>query len=61
VMGVDQNVELAPSVELLIQRGDRLIGKVKVSAVKPELNLAVAEILSDWRQSDIQEGDSVIY
>lgn len=63
ILGVAQDSGVAPAVDLIVQREDKLIGKLRVSEVKPDYNLAVAEILGDWRQDDlkVQEGDYVIY
>jgi len=48
-----------PDLELLIHRGARLVGKVRVQTVVD--NLAVAEIVSDWQQMPCAKGDYVIY
>lgn len=50
---------LVPNVELLVHRGDRLVGKVRVSTVREKFS--VAEIARDWERLPIQEGDRVLY
>ncbi len=63
VLGVARDSGVSPAVDLIVQRDDKLVGKIRISEVKADFNLAVAEILGDWRQDDlkIQEGDYVIY
>jgi hypothetical protein len=48
-----------PELELLIHRGDRLVGKARVQTVVD--NLVVAEIVSDWQQMPCAKGDYVMY
>ncbi|MBU4201323.1 MAG: hypothetical protein KKE37_01970 [Verrucomicrobia bacterium] len=50
---------MVPELELLIQRADRLVGKVRVEAIVN--NMAIAEIMNDWQQIIPQKGDYVIY
>jgi predicted nuclease with TOPRIM domain len=47
--------------QLLIKRGDKLVGKVQVITVEP--NRSIANVLSDWKQGDVAvaEGDVVLY
>ena len=51
--------ELEPGSEALVHRDDRLIGKVRVSNVKDQMS--VADIVRDWEQLPIQEGDYVLF
>ncbi len=57
VLDIGSRVGLVPNAEMLVHRGDQLIGKVLVSGVMRDL--AVADIRSDWLQTPIQEGDFV--
>lgn len=50
---------IVPDLDLLIHRGDRLVGKVRVQAVVD--NLVVAEIVSDWQQMPCLKGDYVMH
>ncbi len=43
----------------LVHRGDKLIGKVRVSSVTP--SLALAEIVNDWQMTPFKEGDRIVY
>lgn len=47
--------------EMVIRRGDKLIGKVSIISVEP--TRSIANILPDWRQGDVAvaEGDKVLY
>ena len=44
--------------ELLVSRGEKLIGKLRILDVKK--NHSIANILPDWKQGEIQTGDLVI-
>jgi hypothetical protein len=61
ILGIARDSDVAPAAELIVHRHDQFVGKILVSEVKTEANLAVAEILSDWQKQTIQEGDDVIY
>ncbi len=43
----------------LVHRDDKLIGKVRVSAVTRDL--ALAEIVNDWQTAAIKKGDKIVY
>ena len=47
--------------ELIVRRGDKLVGKVSI--VKVQSNRCIANILPQWKQGDvaIAEGDQVLY
>ena len=42
-----------------VHRGDKLIGKVRVTTVMPDSS--IANIMPDWTVDDIREGDQVLY
>ncbi|MBT3296806.1 MAG: hypothetical protein HN919_21350 [Verrucomicrobia bacterium] len=59
-----ENMDQAPpAVEYMIQReveGEKVfVTKVRVQQVSRDKKLAIAHILSEWQQSDLQEGDIV--
>ena len=58
-ISTDNPKNINPNLELLIHRANELVGKVRVDTV--DANMVVAEILNDWEQLPIQEGDYVIY
>jgi hypothetical protein len=45
--------------EVLVARDGKLVGKVRISSV--ETNRCIANILPEWKQSDVLEGDQVMY
>ncbi|MDZ4197692.1 MAG: hypothetical protein U1E27_00240, partial [Kiritimatiellia bacterium] len=49
--------KLVPAVEMIIHRGDKMVGKVRITSVMD--NVSVAEIQRGWEQLPIQEGDRV--
>jgi len=58
VLDIGQAEGLVPNTELHVHRDDKLVGKVKVSSV--EENTAVANIVTDWEQKPVKEGDNVL-
>ncbi len=58
-IAAESQKSIAPNLELLIQRADRLVGKVRIAAIVD--NMAVAEIINDWEQFPPQKGDYAIY
>ena len=61
VLATTEQSMLAATVDLHVQRADKLVAKVRVSDVKPEYRLAIADILPDWQQVPIEVGDYVFY
>ena len=49
---------LQENAKLLINRDGKLIGQVKVTSV--EQNRAIANVMPEWKQDEIMEGDQVI-
>lgn len=49
---------IVKDTELLVHRDDKLVGRIKVTAIVE--GLAVAEIENDWQQMQIEKGDAVI-
>jgi len=44
---------------LMVDRGDKLLGKVRIKTVYKDRS--IANILPDWKRGDIDEGDEVLY
>jgi len=59
VLDIGSEQGLVSNAELLIQRDEELVGKVRISSV--EKNMAVAEIMRDWQQLPVNEGDYVFF
>lgn len=52
---------LLPMTDLMVQRNDQLVGKVRISEVRKEQRVAVAEVLPDYQQLIPIKGDIVFY
>ncbi len=50
---------MAPMADLLVYRGDQLVGKLRVLDVKEDH--AIAKIIRSWQKETIVEGDKVLY
>jgi hypothetical protein len=61
LLDIGENQGALKRGEMMIRRGDKLIGKVSIVEVKP--NTCIANILPQWKQGDvaIAEGDKVLY
>jgi regulator of replication initiation timing len=58
ILDIGGNQELVPGAKLLVNRDGKLIGQVKVTSVEP--NRAIANVLPEWKQDELMEGDQVI-
>lgn len=59
ILDLGSEDELAANAEMLVHRNDKLVGKIKISAVSK--TISIGEILNDWEQSALKEGDFVVY
>ena len=61
VLDIGRDHDLCPSAEMLIHRGDQLIGRVRIGIVHKKV--AIADILPTYTAAGIkvQEGDRVLY
>jgi len=59
VLDVGQQNQLVEGVDLTVYRGDALVGKVRTVSV--DQDTAIADILPEWSQAEIQVGDQVIF
>lgn len=58
VLDVGEKQGLPERAELLVNRSGKLVAKVRVLSV--DENRAIANVLPDWKQADIMEGDTVV-
>ena len=58
VLDIGENQGVREHGELLVSRGEKLVGKIRVLDVKKDYS--IANILPDWKQGEIQTGDLVI-
>ncbi len=59
ILNIGSQDTLVPTAEMLVHRGDSLIGRVRVRSVTE--NLAIAEIIRDWEILPPKEGDRVLF
>lgn len=59
VLNIGSEEGLVPTAEMLVHRGEQFIGKVRVSRVQK--TTAIAEIMLDWAQAPLSEGDYVLF
>jgi cell shape-determining protein MreC len=45
--------------KLLVDREGKLVGKLRITSVEPKR--CVANVLPEWRQTAVREGDEVLY
>jgi cell shape-determining protein MreC len=59
VLDVGGNQGVVENGKLLVNRDGKLVAKVRVTKVEP--NRSIANIMPDWKQSEVMEGDQVVY
>ncbi|MCL4181798.1 MAG: hypothetical protein KJ072_29190, partial [Verrucomicrobia bacterium] len=58
VLNIGESDGVLERGEMLVNRGGKLVAKVRVLSVDPRTS--VANVLPDWRQVEIMEGDAVM-
>ncbi len=58
VLDVGQDQGVLERGEMLINRSGRLVAKVRILSVQP--NRSIANVLPEWKQAEIMEGDAAI-
>ncbi|MGV3772546.1 MAG: hypothetical protein ACO1QB_06555 [Verrucomicrobiales bacterium] len=58
VLDIGGNQGILENAKLIINRDGKFIGKVRVTAVEP--NRSVANVMPEWKQDEIMEGDIAI-
>lgn len=59
VLDVGEENQLVEGIDLTVYRGDNLIGKIRTVSV--DQDTAIADILPEWSQAEIQVGDQVLF
>jgi hypothetical protein len=59
VLDIGSNQGLIPDAKMLVNRDGKLVAKVKITRV--EANRAIANIMPEWKQDEVLEGDQVVY
>ncbi len=59
VLDIGGNQGILQNAKMLVNRDGKLVAKVKITHVEP--NRAIANIMPEWKQDDVIEGDQVVY
>lgn len=59
VLNIGGNQGVLERGEMLVNRRGKLVAKIRIASVSPERS--VANILPEWKQAEVMEGDQVIY
>jgi len=59
VINIGSDDGLVPNAEMLIHREDALVGKILISGLSR--NMSIAELKADWTQTEVMEGDYVVF
>jgi hypothetical protein len=59
VLDVGSNQGIEQNAKMLVNRNGKLVAKVKITAVEP--NRSIANVMPEWQQDEIVEGDQVLY
>lgn len=59
ILDIGGNQGLVEDAKMLVNRDGKLIGKVRITQV--EAGRAIANIMPEWKQDEIMEGDQVIF
>ncbi|MFO1501172.1 MAG: hypothetical protein U1G07_22745 [Verrucomicrobiota bacterium] len=59
VLDVGGNQGVVPNGRLLVNRDGKLVAKIRVTKVEPDRS--IANIIPDWKQDEVMEGDQVLY
>ena len=59
VIDIGSNDGVQSTAEMIIHRGEEMIGKIKISAVRDDVS--IAEVLADYQKATVKEGDHVLF
>jgi len=59
ILDIGEQQGILPRAKLLVNRDGKLIGKVQITSVQP--NRSIANVLPEWKQDEVLEGDQVIF
>lgn len=59
VLNIGEKQGVLENGKLLVNRDGKLIAKVRITKVEPERS--IANVIPEWQQSEIMEGDQVLY
>lgn len=59
VLDIGGNQGVLENAKMMVNRNGKLIGKVRITQVEP--NRSIANVMPDWKQDDMMEGDQVLF
>ena len=59
VIDIGSNDGVQSTAEMIVHRGEDMIGKIKISAVRDDVS--IAEVLPDYQKATVKEGDDVLF
>ncbi len=59
VIDVGSLAGAATSAQMIVHRGENMVGKIRISAVHD--NVSIAEVLPEFQKDSVKEGDDVLY
>jgi septal ring factor EnvC (AmiA/AmiB activator) len=59
VLNIGTNQGMLPNGTMIVHRGDKMLGRVRIAVVNK--SMCIATIERDWQQGQIQEGDFVVH
>jgi HAMP domain-containing protein len=59
VLDIGANQGVRQNGKMMVNRGGKLVAKVQIVRVEPDRS--IANVLADWKQADVVEGDQVLY
>jgi hypothetical protein len=59
ILDIGEQQGVLPNAKMLVNRDGKLVGRIQITSVEP--NRSVANVLQEWKQDEISEGDQVIF
>lgn len=59
VIDIGANQGAQTTAEMIIHRGENMIGKLRITAVRD--NVSIADVLPEYQKETVKEGDNVLY
>lgn len=59
ILDIGGNQGVLENAKMLVNRNGKLIGKVRITQVQP--NRSIANVIPEWKQDELMEGDQVLF
>jgi hypothetical protein len=59
VLNIGEKQGVVPDGQMIVNRNGKLVGKVRITRVTPEQS--IANIMPEWQQGEVMEGDQVMH